>query len=71
MIGLSLKNIAKEMGGKLKVVKVSIGENPMVPTRYGVRSIPTLLLFKNGQVACTKIGAEPKQKLVTWINTVV
>ena len=53
------------------VVKVNIDENPMALTRYGVRSIPTLLLFKNGQVAATKIGAEPKQKLVSWINTVV
>lgn len=71
MIGPSLEDIAKDMDGKLKVVKVNIDENPMVPTRYGVRSIPTLLLFKNGQVAATKIGAEPKQKLVSWINTVV
>ena len=57
--------------GKVKLVKINIDENPMAPTRYGVRSIPTLLLFKNGQVAATKIGAEPKQKLVSWINTVV
>ena len=71
MIGPSLEEIAKDMGGKLKVVKLNIDENPMAPTRYGVRSIPTLLLFKNGQVAATKIGAEPKQKLVSWINTVV
>ena len=70
MIGPSLEDISKEMDGKLKVVKVNIDENPMAPTRYGVRSIPTLLLFKNGQVAATKIGAEPKQKLVSWINTV-
>ena len=48
-----------------------IDENPATPSRYNVRSIPTLLLFKNGQVAATKIGAEPKQKLVSWINTVV
>ena len=71
MIGPSLEDIAKDMDGKLKVVKVNIDENPAVPTRYGVRSIPTLLLFKDGQVAATKIGAEPKQKLVNWINTVV
>ena len=71
MIGPSLEDISKEMDGKLKVVKINIDENPMAPTRYGVRSIPTLLLFKNGQVAATKIGAEPKQKLVSWINTVV
>ena len=71
MIGPSLEDIAKEMDGKLKVVKVNIDENPTAPSRYNVRSIPTLLLFKNGQVAATKIGAEPKQKLVSWINTVV
>ena len=69
MIGPSLEDIAKEMDGKLKVVKVNIDENPTTPSRYNVRSIPTLLLFKNGQVAATKIGAEPKQKLVSWINT--
>ncbi len=68
MIGPSLEDIAKEMDGKLKVVKVNIDENPTVPSRYNVRSIPTLLLFKNGQVDATKIGAEPKQKLVSWIN---
>ena len=71
MIGPSLEDICKGMDGKLKVVKVNIDENPTTPSRYGVRSIPTLLLFKNGQVAATKIGAEPKQKLVSWINTVV
>lgn len=71
MIGPSLEDISKEMDGKLKVVKLNIDENPQAPSRYNVRSIPTLLLFKNGQVAATKIGAEPKQKLVSWINTVV
>ena len=71
MIGPSLEDISKEMDGKLKVVKVNIDENPQVPSRYNVRSIPTLLLFKNGQVSATKIGAEPKQKVVSWINTVV
>ena len=71
MIGPSLEEIAKDMDGKLKIVKINIDENPMAPTRYGVRSIPTLLLFKNGQVAATKIGAEPKQKLVSWINTAI
>jgi thioredoxin 1 len=71
MIGPSLEEISREMDGKLKIVKLNIDENPMVPTKYGVRSIPTLLLFKDGQVAATKIGAEPKQRLVSWINTVV
>jgi thioredoxin 1 len=64
MIGPSLEDISKEMDGKLKVVKVNIDENPTTPSRYGVRSIPTLLLFKNGQVAHQIIGALPKNRLV-------
>ena len=68
MIGPSLEDIAKEMDGKLKVVKVNIDENPMAPTRYGVRSIPTLLLFKGGKVASTKVGAAPKGQLQSWIE---
>ena len=71
MIGPALEDISGEMNGKLKVVKINIDENPMAPTKYGVRSIPTLLMFKNGQVAATKIGAEPKQRLVSWINSVL
>ena len=71
MIGPSLEDISKEMDGKLKVVKVNIDENPTTPSRYGVRSIPTLLLFKNGQVAATKIGALPKSKLYEWVESVL
>ncbi len=71
MIGPSLEEISGELEGKLKVVKINIDENPMAPSKYGVRSIPTLLVFKNGQVAATKIGAEPKQRLMQWINSVV
>ena len=71
MIGPSLEQIADEMAGKLKVVKVNIDENPMSPSKYGVRSIPTLLVFKGGQVAATKIGAAPKQQLAQWLNSVV
>ena len=71
MIGPSLEEISAELGGKVSVVKLNIDENPMTPPKYGVRGIPTLMLFKDGQVAATKIGAEPKQKLVSWINTVV
>lgn len=71
MIGPSLEEISREMDGKLKIVKLNIDENPMVPTKYGVRSIPTLLLFKDGQVAATKIGALPKQQLADWIQSVI
>ena len=68
MIGPSLEDIAKEMDGKLKVVKVNIDENPMAPTRYGVRSIPTLLLFKNGQVVEQIVGAVGKSQLQRMID---
>jgi thioredoxin 1 len=71
MIGPSLEQIADEMAGKLKIVKVNIDENPMSPSKYGVRSIPTLLVFKDGQVAASKIGAAPKQQLAQWLNSVV
>ena len=71
MIGPSLEDISKEMDGKLKVVKVNIDENPATPSRYNVRSIPTLLLFKNGQVAATKIGALQKSALYSWIESVL
>jgi len=71
MIAPALEEIAKEMGGKLTVAKVNIDENPNTPTKYNVRGIPTLILFKNGQIADTKVGALPKSKLAEWINSVV
>src|SRR5436189_4286277 len=57
MIAPALEELAKDMAGKVTVAKVNIDENPETPRRYGVRGIPTLMLFKNGQVAATKIGA--------------
>ena len=66
-IAPSLEEIAAEMNGKLTVAKINIDENPQTPTKYGVRGIPTLMLFKDGQVAATKVGALPKSKLVEWI----
>ena len=71
MIAPALEEIAKDMGGKLTVAKVNIDENPNTPTKYNVRGIPTLILFKNGQIAGTKVGALPKSKLAEWINSVV
>ena len=50
------------------MIKVNIDENPLTPTRYGVRGIPTLMLFKNGEVAATKVGAMPKTKLLEWVE---
>jgi thioredoxin 1 len=68
MIAPHLEAIAAEFGDQLEVVKVNIDENPLTPTRYGVRGIPTLMLFKNGEVAATKVGALPKSKLVEWVQ---
>ncbi len=67
-IGPSLEEISEEMGDALTVAKVNIDENPMTPSKYGVRGIPTLILFKDGEVAATKVGALPKGKLVEWIQ---
>ncbi len=69
MIGPSLEEISNEMAGKVKVVKVNIDENPEIAAQYGVRSIPTLALFKAGEVADIKVGAAPKTALTSWIST--
>ncbi len=70
-IGPSLEEISEEMADRITVVKVNIDENPMIPSRYGVRGIPTLMLFKDGDVAATKVGALPKGKIVEWIQSSV
>ena len=62
-IAPSLEEISKEMGDKLTVAKVNIDENPQTPTQYGVRGIPTLMIFKGGQVAETLVGMMPKAAL--------
>jgi thioredoxin 1 len=68
MIAPALEEIAKELGPKAKVVKLNIDENPRTPSQYGVRGIPTLMVFKKGQVAATKVGALPKGQLQSWIE---
>ncbi len=70
-IAPALVEIAAEMEGRLTVAKVNIDENPGTPTKYGVRGIPTLILFKNGQAAATKIGTLTKSKLVEWVESVL
>jgi thioredoxin 1 len=70
-IAPSLDEIAVTMSGKVTVAKLNIDENPQTPMKYGVHGIPTLLLFKNGQVAAMKVGAMPKSKLVEWLTSVV
>jgi len=66
-----LDEIAGEKGAKLTVAKVNIDQNPETPQKYGVRGIPTLILFKDGQPVGTKVGALPKSKLVEWIDSMV
>ena len=68
MIGPSLEEIAKELGSKVKVAKLNIDENPELAAQYGVRSIPTLMIFKGGEVADMKVGAAPKTALTAWIG---
>jgi thioredoxin 1 len=68
MIGPSLEEIANELGAKVKVAKLNIDENPELAAQFGVRSIPTLMIFKGGEVADIKVGAAPKTALSHWIN---
>jgi thioredoxin 1 len=67
-IGPALEEIAKEMNGRVKIAKINIDENPSVPSRYGIRSIPTLMLFSGGKVKDTHIGASPKTRIQEWID---
>ena len=67
----TLEELAKEYDGKLKIAKMNVDDNPQVPSQYGVRSIPNLVLFKNGQVKDQIVGAVPKQTFVTAIDKVV
>jgi thioredoxin 1 len=66
-----LEEMAKELEGKLTIAKVNIDHNPQTPSKFGVRGIPTLILFKNGQVAGTKVGTAPKTALMDWVNSVI
>lgn len=68
MIGPSLEEIAVQLGPKAKIVKINIDENPNTPSKYGVRGIPTLMIFKGGQLTSTKVGAAPKNQLQSWIE---
>jgi thioredoxin 1 len=66
-----LEEVAGELKGKLKIVKLNVDENPETAAKYGIQSIPTLMIFKNGEMASRQIGAAPKAKLVQWITGAV
>ena len=67
MIAPALDELSTEMSDKLTIAKINIDENPHVPTKYGVRGIPTMMLFRDGQMASMKVGAMPKQKILDWL----
>jgi thioredoxin 1 len=67
-IGPALEEISEAMGDKVTIAKLNIDENPSTPQTYNVRGIPTLLIFKNGEVAAEKIGAMPKSALEQWVT---
>jgi thioredoxin 1 len=71
MISPALEEIAREMDGRVRIAKMNIDDNPMTPQKYGVRGIPTLMLFRDGQVAATKVGALAKSQLQDWVESVL
>ena len=68
MIAPALEELSEELGGRVTIAKLNIDENPEAPGKYGVRGIPTMILFKDGQPAATKIGAEPKGRIQAWLE---
>ena len=69
MIGPSLEELSDELGEKVTIAKLNIDENPDAPAKYGVRGIPTMILFKDGAAAATKVGAAPKSQLKGWLES--
>src|SRR3974390_2684863 len=67
-IAPALEQISDELVGKVTIAKLNIEESPTTPSRYGVRGIPTMMLFKGGQMASMKVGAMPKQKILEWLT---
>ena len=68
LIAPALDEIATEMAGKIKIAKVNVDENPQIASQLGIRSIPTMMLFKDGKLAAQKVGAAPKGELSRWIS---
>ena len=71
MIGPALEEIATEMSGKVKIAKINVDENPGIAGQLGIRSIPTLIVYKDGKQAGQKVGAVPKGELSRWIQSTV
>ena len=71
MISPTLEEISNSLNGKVTILKLNVDENPATAAKYGVMSIPTLMLFKNGEIASRQVGAAPKQKLHQWISAAV
>ena len=67
-IAPSLEQISVELGEQVTIAKLNIEDSPTTPSRYGVRGIPTMMLFKDGQMASMKVGAMPKQKILEWLS---
>ncbi|HEY3889983.1 MAG TPA: thioredoxin [Caulobacteraceae bacterium] len=67
-IAPALEQIAEELHDQVTIAKLNIEDSPTTPSRYGVRGIPTMMLFKDGQMASMKVGAMPKQKILEWLN---
>ena len=65
----NVERVAEEMSGKVKLAKLNVDENPITMTKYGVRGLPTLIMFKNGKVTATHLGDMSKQKLEEWIKS--
>lgn len=70
-IGPALEEISSELSDTVKIVKVNIDENPNTPSKYGVRGIPTLILFKDGEIADKKVGADSKTGISGWIQSAI
>jgi thioredoxin 1 len=68
-IGPALEDMAGDMAGRVTVAKINIDDNPMTPSKYGVRGIPTLMFFKDGKLVATKVGALPKGAIYQWVES--
>jgi thioredoxin 1 len=70
-IAPSLEELSEEMASKLKIVKINVDENPSISQTYSIRSIPALMIFKNGEKVSEKMGALPKSALQSWVNETI